>query len=397
VVDVLPLPEPGYSTNWTNGGTPMPILLRTTLVIIPLLAGAWACPGQLRTGDPVWDRQGAGTYLDERERAWFAYRTADRGKGATKTSCVCCHTLLPYALARPALRKLTGTAAPTEYEQKLLHQTRLRVGLWNKLDDPAAQLLYDWDDLKKQQSRGTEAVLNAAILAADDRYQRRTAPSPATKEAFDHLWEVQRRADGDNKGSWEWLTFGLEPWESVGARYFGAALAAVAVGTAPGYYKAGTSTDLDAGVKLLRDYLRSQLPCQNLYNRAWALWASVALDGVLTPQGRQEIIAQLLAKQQADGGWSLGSLGDFARHDGTPEPTASDGYATGFVLHALQTAGLSRDDARIGRGIRWLVGHQMSTGEWRGVSVNKDRDPTTQIGKFMSDAATAYAVLALSH
>ncbi len=36
-------------------------------------------------------------------------------------------------------------------------------------------------------------------------------------------------------------------------------------------------------------------------------------------------------------------------------------------------------------------------GAWRGVSVNKKRDPASHSGKFMSDAATAYAVLALSH
>src|SRR5262249_2286988 len=146
-----------------------------------------------------------------------------------------------------------------------------------------------------------------------------------------NLWEVQAPA-GDDKGSWDWLDFGLEPWEAKGARYHGAALAAVAVGTAPGYSTKGGGKAAGAKVDLLRGYLRDRLADQGLFNRAWALWASARLDGVLTEGERKKTIEQLLEKQREDGGWSLPSLGAFVRGDGTAQDLTSDGYATGLVL-----------------------------------------------------------------
>ena len=55
-------------------------------------------------------------------------------------------------------------------------------------------------------------------------------------EAFDNLWALQFR-NGELKGAWAWLNCN-EPWEGNGSAYFGAALAAIAVGTAPGEYAA---------------------------------------------------------------------------------------------------------------------------------------------------------------
>ena len=98
-----------------------------------------------------------------------------------------------------------------------------------------------------------------------------------------------------------------------------------------------------------------------------------------------------------DGGWSLAAFGPFVRKDGTIQDSTSDGYATGLVLHVVQIAGLPKDDARLARGLTWLKRNQAATGEWRSISVNKKRNPASHVGKFMSDAATAYAVLALSH
>ena len=95
---------------------------------------------------------------------------------------------------------------------------------------------------------------------------------------------------------------------------------------------------------------------------------------------------------------------------GTPEAALlaqSDGYATGLVVYTLRSAGVGVDDPAVGAGVRWLKAHQQNVqvGEraypaWRSYSLNHDREHGGERGEswrrlFMSDAATAYAVLAL--
>lgn len=345
-----------------------------------------ACPvAQAGEESISWKPEAAARYLDERQNVWF-----DHAK------CISCHTGLPYALARPGLRKLTGTKTPSPQETRLLDQIRLRVASWKNLDTKEFGLYYDASDLLKKQSWGTEAVFNAVILAFEDRYQGTASPSETTKQAFVNLWQTQVQ-NGDDKGSWDWLDFSEAPWGNLEARYFGAALAAIAVGTAPGYYVPGTDSETGTKVELLRGYLKNRLPKQNLHNRAWALWADKKIGEILTKAERQKLIHRLLERRQDDGGWSLPSLGTWMRNDRTPQETASDGYATALVLHVLQTAGVPKDDVRIAKALAWLKRSQSPTGAWRSVSLVKKRNPASHTGKFMSDAATAFAVLALSH
>jgi hypothetical protein len=124
------------------------------------------------------------------------------------------------------------------------------------------------------------------------------------------------------------------------------------------------------------------------------------VPGLLKPQQQHAIISEVLSKQHADGGWSLSSLvGAWKRADGTPQELQSDGYATGFITFALQQAGVPREHAQLQQGLAWLAGNQSKTaGSWPAYSLNKNEahhiSPDT--ARFMNDAATAFAVLALT-
>jgi squalene-hopene/tetraprenyl-beta-curcumene cyclase len=292
------------------------------IVLAGLLALAGVRAAEDKTG---WNAHAAEAYLDERAKTWFDFSGAYRGTEATRTNCVSCHTALPYALARPALRRLAGATAPTEFEDKLLGQVKRRVEHWDALDTPAWTLMYDFNDDKKKESWGTEAVIDALVLAQDDRQASRTAPSDATRQAFEHLWQRQIR-EGDQAGSWDWLDFGYEPWEAGGARYYGAALAAIAVGTAPGYYAPTRSVALDESVQRMRTYLHDRRAGQNLFNLAWALWAATQLEGTLTAEEKQTIRDQLLASsaRTAAGRWPRSaSTPGRTRRRWTPARTAT--------------------------------------------------------------------------
>jgi squalene-hopene/tetraprenyl-beta-curcumene cyclase len=334
-----------------------------------------------------WNSQAAATYLDARMEWWLHWPNAARDHD---TTCVSCHTVAPYALARPALRAALGEREVAAPERVMLGHVVKRVQLWKDVEpfytDQRSGLP------KTSESRGTEAILNALVLAARDR--EAGTLSNDTRLAFEHLWKLQFTA-GALKGGWAWLNFHYEPWESDDGAYYGAALAALAVGTAPGY---SSAAQIQPMLKLLRDYLQSSLDKTTLFNGATVLWAAATLPNLLTDAQRQAVIEAIVGRQREDGGWSMSSLGTFKRLDGTAIETSSDGYATGLVTLALQSVNSPRAEPAIARGLAWLRQHQdPATGNWRLTSLNKQRDSASGAGKFMSDAATAYAVLALQN
>jgi squalene-hopene/tetraprenyl-beta-curcumene cyclase len=333
-------------------------------------------------------------YLDSRQETWSKFGGSARGTGEDKTTCLSCHTGISYAITRHLLGGFIESPGFSAFEDKMIGDVTRRVTHWNELDSPRFRLMYDHDDQKKVESQGTEAVLDALILTRDDQLRGRAEPSETTRSSLAHLW-MSQKTEGAEAGSWDWLNFGLEPWEGDGSPAFGASLAAIAVGSAPGYLEGPVDDRSKQGVERLRGYLIRRFPQESLHNRLWIIEASSRFKDLAEPAQIRTVVAELKAAQREDGGWSLARFGDFQRVDNSKPNETSDGYATGLAVHTLLKAGEPADRPEITRAVDWLRKHQREDGSWPGISVNKERDPSTFAGKLMTDAATAFAARGL--
>ncbi|HTV57356.1 MAG TPA: hypothetical protein VMJ93_00630 [Verrucomicrobiae bacterium] len=348
-----------------------------------------------------WNEASAAAYLDQRAAWWVQWRGAARDHG---TFCISCHTTVPYILAQPVLRANLNQPGLSPNETSILDNVSKRVRLWKDVAPYYSDTRFYTNHAAG--SRATEAVLNALVLSARDAQAGHLGGD--TRTAFENLWALQLTSGGD-KGAWMWQEFNLLPWEEKGSEYYGAALAAIAVGIAPDNYRSTPS--IQGNVQLLRGYLLRDYASQSLLNQTFLLLASAKLPGLLTPAQQKSIVDQLSHKQQSDGGWSLSSLvGHWRgltpstlyalvdrREDGTPQVEHSDGDATAMITYAMQQVGIPRDNPHLQRGLDWLLSHQNPIdGSWTAYSLNRQRDLTSNIGRFMSDEATGYAVLSLT-
>jgi hypothetical protein len=344
------------------------------------------------TAPTGWNPAAAARYLDLRESWWQSWDHAKRDRG---TRCVSCHTQATYSFARPALRTSLGVHGPTDEETAMLADVRKRVQAWDQMQPFYSDEVYGKG--KEVESRNAEAVLNAIILSNYDVEAGKR--DEVTMLAFRHAWELQTTT-GPDAGAWVWQNFDYAPWESKESQYHWAALMAVQSAREPGSYT--QRPDAQERLKALTGYLKTHYEAQPLLNKIVALWAARSFPEILNEQQKNALLGLVYTLQKADGGWSASDLGDWHRRDGTPLETRSDGYATGLIALVLEEAVAGAPHAppatssHIERALTWLRSNQdPDTGAWPAWSLNKNRDPQSGPGKFMSDAATAYASLAL--
>lgn len=295
----------------------------------------------------------AARYLDAAAISWQKSR-----------KCAACHTMTCYLMARP----LVSLGGPDQAEIRQFFEETVAL---RREAEPA---------LPKD---GISAVLInlAAGLAINDNLTTGTL-HPLTRQALDRMWTVQR-----DDGGWQWPYRDVPPIKI--REHYGVTLAALAVGLAPdNYSRTKSATD---GLTGIRKFLAAHPP-QCLHEKAMLLWASLNVADLQTEKQRLQTVADLLAAQRPDGGWSLASLVEnsaaqqppsdelkrlqsgpghgtkfltFAGQSGVYESSLdSDGYATGFTIFIARQSGVPRDDPRLKRGIDWLKSNQRSSGRW---------------------------------
>jgi len=330
-----------------------------------------------------WNARQAEQYLDARQKAWDAWPMALH----SGVACVSCHTGLTYLISRPALRQSLGEkSGPTLYERVLVDSMRATVirtdakDLFAGLKGPIVDQVY-----------GAQVVLSSLVLAMDDAPHGKL--SPEGEKAFERMWSIQLK-DGPDKGAFHWSDFDLDPWETKDAAFYGASLAALATGLAPADYQA--RPEIRDNVAALESYLRAGQKTQSLHNKMFLLWASAKLAGLLSEADKKAILDELWSKQEADGGWTMQSFGQWKKREAAAVSVGSNSYITALAAYATEQAGVQPSQPGLSKALAWLGTHQDASGAWIADSMNHKHSAYGPIPeKFMSDAATGYATAAL--
>lgn len=307
----------------------------------------------------------AKTFIENAAAAWTG------GK-----QCVSCHTNGTYLAIRPSLSAELGL--PREEERAFA------VKSLAKLETSP----------RKSLQRGTTPASLIYIAAGLAEWDARITQqlSSETERALQLMLEIQR-----DSGTWGAADC-WPPFES--SAFQEATVAAMAIGTAPGWLAKQEDPSLLERVDRLKNYLRTAKPPED-YDRCLLLWADARLPGLLEPAQRQKLIELVFTKQQSDGGWSIRTFGQpeewgkgnrakKLRSEPEYANPPSDGHQTGLAIILLRESGVSADDPHIVRGVAWLKSNQRDSGRWWTRSLNTDR------WHFINYSGTMYPLRALA-
>ena len=167
------------------------------------------------------------------------------------------------------------------------------------------------------------------------------------------MWTVHAPTGGN------WYDCNLPPMEDDD--YYGTALAATAVGHAPGDYKS-----TDAAKIGIEKSAATSAPARPQSSPPGAI--AVGLHGNRRADGHQRARKngrRPAGKAAPDGGWSLTSLGRFsAATAGSTRKRSRRRLRHRVRVYVLRQSGMPADAEPIRRGIGWLKTHQRASGRW---------------------------------
>lgn len=307
----------------------------------------------------------ADKYIEDGSFAWSSER-----------NCVACHTNGSYLAIRPSLTAHMGSPS-----------TEQRAFAVQYLSELSARP-------RKSIMRGTlpaAVIYISAGLAEWDAHVTRQL-SPDTERALQLMFDIQLQS-----GTWGTADC-WPPFES--SAFQEATVAAMAIGTAPGWLASLQDEKIKSGIEKLKTYLRTTEP-QEDYDRCLLLWAESRLPGLITPEKKQSLIKLILDKQRPDGGWSIRTFGqphewgkgnraEKLRAEPEFKNPPSDGHQTGLAIILLRESGLPASDPQIAKGVAWLKSNQRESGRWWTRSLNTDS------WHFVTYSGTLYPLKALA-
>lgn len=310
----------------------------------------------------------AKSYQDKRNKDW-----SERNK------CLCCHTTLPYMLARGL------------DQSSKVNFDKFKALAIEKVENPHLQPWYA-ADMQGRDSRPTEAVLHALTLIMHD-ISSNVRLSETTLKSVDRIFENM-----DSSGKIHWLDYNLQPFESKKGELWGNSMAILAIEMAQNNSNYIAPAERYNKLKTYVLGNNNKLKPNEMSVLIWANSLNIRNDRisnkVLTADLYNNFLSKIVSTQNADGSWNQKAV----LGQGKNQP---DTYSTAIALIGLIKAGQGNIPSAH-KAASWLASQQQ-TGNFLNmgadstfwVSTSMNRENVLFNNRFASDFATSYATLAL--